>query len=890
MINAETTINGAGVAGEYSYLFAPATSDAYAFTVSSGQDADLSVATITGSASSYGPGVWGLSAPGLYLVKLDLDSANQAFQFRVDPVTTADLAGTIDFTSLPSFGGGVTVDSVGVAVYADNNAHTPLETGSPTVALINGVWTWSTSVYLTGATPAVIVIDATLSNTQHVFHQEYLAINGDTDGLKFTPKAITGSGPVFRTTFGYADQLLYVPAKPALYSFRASVAGDMGLTLYDAVTTGPSLADSSGSGEVEITASLIAGHPYRIQVSSAPSTSVAYQFRAEELADVTLKGTVNFAGLAALTGGINRTEIQVYDAAGAKLGSPASVNKSTGAWTATLPPASNQTVMIAASVYLNNNRQVNCYLGKPITRFGAEDIVLAPIPTTTATVGKPWHDIAVYAGNEGTWLLWIPEMAGIYALDTVRTGNPMENPSMVLYDGITGAQIAADDNGGGGFDSRIQRSFAAGHPYLARVTETYGAGTFKFRALPPLTMSGTVNFAGLAPLTVDDISYTDIQVYNVAGAKLGSATAGSDGAWTAIVSPALTAQTVRIVASVHLKKGGQIDSFIEETIQADSLTKDTLALVPTFTASDTEHTVYADSSGTWRTWLLWIPATAGEYLLDTEETDGKMDTHMTLYDGRTGAQLAYDDNGGEESNSRIRHSGFEAGQPYLIQVKNNNNVAGTFRFKVKELAPVTLSGTINFAGLNPLTGANISRTEIQVYDDSTNLAKLESPVTAEGNGAWTATVPFALTAQTIRITASVYLNNGGLQIDSHRAETIQAEADLMDNLDFAPTAIGSEAWHDSVVYAGSSGASLLWIPSATGKYTLAAERTDGSMDPYLYIYDAITGDLLGSDDNGGGNTNSRIQRDFEEDYPYMVRVTAKSGVGTFRFRALAVAP
>jgi sRNA-binding regulator protein Hfq len=685
-IDAGITFSGAGADGEYWYLFVPEDSGYYVFATNSNENIGLSIYNNTGYSLGSTSGAPDAALPlsltngTPYFIKLDLSSPYQAFQFRVDPASQADLAGTVNFAGLLSAFGpqaGVTVSSAAITAYADNSAR--LSMGSPvTINVADG--SWSATVGFAGASmPAVLVINATLSNGQTVSHQEYLAISGDKSGLEFSPTAV-GPGPVFRTTISNSDKLLYVPAKTALYSLKASaVIGEgIGFGLTDA-TTGTSLDTANGYGEVEIIAELTGGKPYLILVDSS-SQFAAYQFRSEELPPVTLSGTVSFAGLTALTGGINHTEIQVYNIDGprpVKLGSPATVNN--GAWTAIVPPApANQKVRIVASVYLNNGRQINGYIEKEdLTRFGAEDLYLAP----KAVASGEWHDITVYAGSNGTWLLWIPGISGEYVLDAARPSNTsMEDPHLYLYDGINGNPI--DDNNDrvpGNSDSRIQRSgFVAGRPYLVRVTEANGAGTFKFRALPPVTLSGTVNFDGLAPLTGADINRTEIQAYTIGGSspvKLGSSvTVGNNGVWTAIVPPALTAQTVRIVASVYLKNGGQINSHIEETIPAESLEKDTPALTPTSITSGEEFTVYADSN---ETWLLWIP-TAGEYVLDVEETDGA-DPYMYLYDGNTREKITENDDGGNGYNSRIQYNAFETGQPYLVQVTAKDG-AGTFRF------------------------------------------------------------------------------------------------------------------------------------------------------------------------------------------------------------------
>jgi hypothetical protein len=863
MISAGTTINGVGVNSGYSYLFEPATSGDYGFTVSSSQPVNLSAVAVMGSAPNpKGSGIWGLSK-GLYLITLTLTNPNQTFQFRVDPVTQATLKGTIDFTELlKPFDEGAVIGGVGVAVYADNSAHTPLAAPA-TVVFEDDTWKWSASFDLAGATPAVVVSGVTI-NGHSFYHQEYLAISGDKSDLTFTPKAITGSGPVLRTT---TDQLLYVPAVTGLYSLKVSVAaGDVGLTLFDATKADPALANANGNGEAEIVKELTEGTPYRIGVSSAPSP-LAYQFQAAVLAPVTLSGTVNFTGLAALPGGIKNTDIQVYNINGPSpvklLEKPVAVNN--GVWTVNLPPASNQNVMIVASVYLNNGLQINSQIDKAITRLGAKDLYLAP---TTIASGE--HGLTVYAGSEGTWLLWNPGVAGEYVLDAVRTpGKDAENPHLYLYNGLDGTQIADNDNSNGAFDSRIQRSdFVAGRPYLLRVTEAHGAGTFTVKVAR--AVSGTVNLAGLAPLTGDDISRTEIQVYTSSLAPLlGAPVTVESGAWTAILPYASTDQAVKVVASVLLKNNGRINSQIDTSLTG---AKVNLAPAPTTSGVWHDRTVY-DGNGTW---LRWIPSITGEYVLDVEETDGFMAPYIAVYDAdvdQLGGVIADDDNDGDLI--QIKHL-FVAEHPYLVMVKDAANKPGTFRFK----AARSVSGTVNINGLAPaIVAADIDRTEIQVYNAGGSA--LGSPVKVE-NGAWTVIMPS--TDQTVSIVASVYLKKGG-QIT---ASQIGVDLTTGATVPFAPAAITDDAWHAGT-YAGSNGTWLLWVPAETAAYVLDAEKTgeNNNTNPYMYLYDGSTGNLIVGDDNGGGNSNPRIQRNVEANHPYLVRVKdVGNGVGAFRFKAV----
>jgi hypothetical protein len=103
--------------------------------------------------------------------------------------------------------------------------------------------------------------------------------------------------------------------------------------------------------------------------------------------------------------------------------------------------------------------------------------------------------------------------------------------------------------------------------------------------------------------------------------------------------------------------------------------------------------------------------------------------------------------------------------------------------------------------------------------------------------------------------------------------------------------VASGVWHNRSTAAGSRGDWLLWIPASAGTYVLDAENI--SLDPYMYLYDGLTGTLIESDDDGGDSSgNSRIQRsDFVAGHPYLIRVRGSyNSAGNFRFKAEAVAP
>jgi hypothetical protein len=64
------------------------------------------------------------------------------------------------------------------------------------------------------------------------------------------------------------------------------------------------------------------------------------------------------------------------------------------------------------------------------------------------------------------------------------------------------------------------------------------------------------------------------------------------------------------------------------------------------------------------------------------------------------------------------------------------------------------------------------------------------------------------------------------------------------------------------------------------------------MEPYMYLYDGLTGELIAENDDEGGNLNSHIQHSgFVGGHPYLIRVrNLSNNAGDFRFKAEFVSP
>jgi hypothetical protein len=484
-VSAGTTINGVGSgSSDYGYLFVPDASGPYAFNLSGAgsQYVELNLYDAMGNPVGYASGYpdaalsSSLTAGDTYYIQLYLNSSYRNFQFRVDPVNQVSLGGTVNFSGLLSSFSGVTVDSAAMAIYADNSAHTLLGT-----SYINtGDGSWSAQAGLAGPSiPAVFVIAADLSNGVTISDQVYGTISGSDSGLNFIPAAV-GLNPVTRTTINSWDYLLYVPDTTGNHSLRVSQnpsdgpAQYMEVQVYD-TQTGNYLAYAYGYGELELVQMLTAGNPYLIQVNSGWFET--YQFQAEELQPVTLSGTVDFSGLSSWD--TASAEVFIVSGSNAAILGTGTVSLPGGAWSVSDLLLSGK-AFVALFALSTGGEGVLATQTVGISG-GIPAIVLSPGDSDRNVATGVWHTRSTN-GIVGDWLLWIPESAGTYVLDAERTDSM--DPYMYLYDGLTGSQIASNDDGGDGNNSRIQRDdFEAGHPYLIRVRDYgNGFGNFQFKA------------------------------------------------------------------------------------------------------------------------------------------------------------------------------------------------------------------------------------------------------------------------------------------------------------------------------------------------------------------------------------------------------------------------
>ncbi|MDL2229632.1 PPC domain-containing protein [Treponema sp. OttesenSCG-928-L16] len=106
------------------------------------------------------------------------------------------------------------------------------------------------------------------------------------------------------------------------------------------------------------------------------------------------------------------------------------------------------------------------------------------------------------------------------------------------------------------------------------------------------------------------------------------------------------------------------------------------------------------------------------------------------------------------------------------------------------------------------------------------------------------------------------------------------EPDSMENpLDLSP----GDDWIPRTIHNGNDQDYFrITLPSAA----MLVMETSGNMDTYMYLYDGTNGDQLASNDDGGDDTNAKIEYLAEPGIPYIAMVKGYSdNTGNYRFRA-----
>jgi hypothetical protein len=472
------------------------------------------------------------------------------------------------------------------------------------------------------------------------------------------------------------------------------------------------------------------------------------------------------------------------------------------------------------------------------------------------------------SGPGDDFFLLVPPAGGFFNLGAI--GGSGSTPQLTVYT-AAGAVLAQGN-------SSLYATLAAATPYIVQINNigSFAAYQFQMTALSSTTIGGAVDYSRLPGSISAAISSATVSAWldNPSHTQIASLAAVSGNAWSVPVPANAIGQAVRLELTLNLTNSRSISSRIQTVLAASA---SNLNFFPAAVASGALLNGATGGNGYDR--FLFVPATSDLYTLRASS-----DTYITfrLYDGSTGSFIA---------NSEYRYLStelmetLEAATPYIIEVSPNWYNFRDYQFFVG--LPATLGGTVNFSSLSSWSAASAG---ILIFGPSgDDYTFLETGAVDLSDGGWSISdLPPAGNV----IIALVALSSGGEGV--LEAQTLSVTGD--DNaINFSPVDadknLAAGTWHTRSVFAGSGGNWLLWIPGSSGTYVLDAEKI-GNIDPYMYLYDGLTGSLIETNDDDGDGNNSRIQRDdFTAGYPYLIRVRDYfSSSGSYRFRAEAVSP
>jgi hypothetical protein len=654
------------------FLYVPGTTGDYSLTVSAGADRYMNFELYdaqTGNSIGYTSGselelIRTLTTGNPYHIRVYSNSSQfQTYQFQAEKLQPVTLSGTMTLGGLTPLTSG-DINYTEIRIY--NDASNPVQLGLTVNAASNG--SWSATIPASGSQAVRITAYIHLTNGRTIIAHRQDTISGDTSSLDLEPVAVspTGGQPVSRVSVYYEDSFLLVPSDGGFFNLGAiGSISNLDLYLYD-TATGTQLAQGVNS----LYASLSAGTPYIVRVSTSGSFE-AYQFRMSALTSTSIGGAINYAGLpSSISSAISSAVVNGYlEPSHTRIVSGVPVTTTGGSWSALIPSnAVGQTIRLVLTLNLNvmgNNHTINSHIQTvlPASNSGL-DFAPATIASETTINGK------TNAYDDS--FLFVPITGGNFALQAWSD----TSINITIYDGLTGGWIAGSSSY---LSTTTIASLSSGNPYIVRIgLSGYSLRDYQFYAGPPATLGGTVNFSGLSAWTPASAKVLCLSNNTV----LGTGTVNlSGGAWSISDLPPSGEVFIALV-------GLSTDEGVLET-QTVSVSGDNNAI--NFSPEDSDKNV---ATGAWhnrsaasgmRTWLLWIPSTSGEYVLDTEGTDINMYPFMGLYDGLTGVQIYYSYSGG--GNSRIQRDDFTAGHPYLIQVGNGMSASGALRFKAEAVMP-----------------------------------------------------------------------------------------------------------------------------------------------------------------------------------------------------------
>jgi hypothetical protein len=841
-------------------LFVPTTSGGYSFRASAGAGGYRHLMLYDGA---MGSGIAGegdleivrtLNAGDPYLIEV-YANYNQfdAYQFRVEELQPVILSGIVSFSGLAPLTS-ADINFTEIRVYTGGS--TPDQLGTITA---DSEGSWSVTVPASESQAVKIEACIYLNNGLIVAAQRQDTVSGDTTGLDLAPVSLADGQAVVRTSCAWGgDGFLFVPTASGLFNLEA-ISGNSTPWLYLYDTMGTELARSNSGS---LYAELSGGTPYIVQVDSIWSFT-AYQFRATATASASIGGSVDYSSLpGSISSIISSATVSGYlnNSTNTEIVSGVLVEGSN--WSTLIPAnLTGQAARLVLTLNLSNGHSLTSHIETVLPATDI-DFSLASIASDSAINGK--SDADGYG-----WLLFVPENSGTFALQAESDTAPY----LSVYDGVTGSYIYGVS---GGYLVTLNLMLSAGTPYIIRIS--IGGQSFhdyQFTAFAPVTLGGSVNYSSLPSSISSAISSATVSGYlnNPANTQIFSDAAVGSGAWSALIPGNAIGQTARLVLTMNLNNGRSFYSYIQTVLSTTGLD-----FSPAAIPSDT--IINGKSNASREDRLLFVPASNGNYTLQAESDTY---TAITVYDGVTGAQIitSY-----SWSLLSMLDVALNAGTSYIIEISTYVYSFRDYQFSV--IPPVTLGGAVNFSSLSSWS---TDSAEILIFSGS-NSSPYSYDIRETGmvnlpGGSWSISGPIGGEA----FIALVALSSGGEGVLDSQTVSVSGDNNA---INFAPgdtdKNVATGAWHSRTT-SGSRGNWLLWIPGAAGEYVLDAETVSG-MDPYMYLHDGITGDLIAYNDDRVDNHNSQIQRnDFVAGHPYLIRVRDYgNNSGTFQFKAEEVSP
>jgi hypothetical protein len=508
-----------------------------------------------------------------------------------------------------------------------------------------------------------------------------------------------------------------------------------------------------------------------------------------------------------------------------------------------LTEESSLPVLLVLEVQTSNSMRINEEIRTTVSG-NRSDLNFKPGTISAGTKGG----VTLTSGHR---YLFVPASTGVYALKVSVTDT--QPPNLYLYD-ASGNQLGFSYSN----PAMLSCSLSAGTVYYIDMRFGRPGRTFELQVNPinQVTLGGTVSFNGiLSPFSGVTVSSANIAVYSDDSyhASLGTGTITlPGGSWSVTAGLDGSSVPAVFVITANLSNGHIVNHQESRTLTGSN---NSLSFSPAVVTGENpvDRTISQQYD-----YLLYVPATAGDYSLGTSAGADRY-LSLLLYDAQTGNQLTSAYGYGDLEMVRT----LDAGKPYLIRVDYSGSSSATvYQFQARKLLhPVTLSGTVDLSGLAPhLTSADINYTRIQVYTGASGPAPLGSSVMAANNGSWSATIPTSGGTRAVRIEASVYLKNTSLRIIAQRQDTISGDTT---GLDLAPAAVPLAGGQGLSRVSGYGGDWFLFVPSATGLFNMAA--SSGSGTPWLALYDTAGAQV------GQSNTGSLYAK-LTTGTPYIVQV------------------